>query len=66
MKIQECCEGMKTMLSENTFAISSISKKGWIKIIEHNGTMELEKDPKLHNYDITHCPFCGVQIEYDN
>ncbi|WP_458744138.1 hypothetical protein [Candidatus Nitrosocosmicus sp. T] len=53
------------MLSENTFTISSISEKGWIKIIEHDGTMELGTDPKLHNYDITHCPFCGVQIEYD-
>lgn len=57
------CDGMKTMRSENRFAISSISEKGWIKIIEHNGTMELGKDPKLHNYDINHCPFCGVQIE---
>lgn len=63
MKIRECCDGMKSMIRENTFWISNISQKGWIKVIEHDGTMELGKNPKLHNYDITHCPFCGVQIE---
>jgi len=54
---------MKTMIKENTFWISSISQKGWLKVIEHDGTMGLNIDPKLHNYDITHCPFCGIQIE---
>lgn len=63
MKVQECCDGMKTMIKENTFWISSISQKGWLKVIEHDGTMGLNIDPKLHNYDITHCPFCGIQIE---
>ena len=63
MKVQECCDGMKTMIKENTFRISSISQKGWLKVIEHYGTMGLNIDPKLHNYDITHCPFCGIQIE---
>lgn len=63
MKIRECCDGMKTMIKENTFWISNISQKGWLKVIEHNGTMELGINPKLHNYDITHCPFCGNQIE---
>ena len=62
MKVQECCDGMKTMIKENTFWISSISQKGWLKVIEHDGTMELIIDPKLHNYDITHFPFCGIQI----
>ncbi len=51
------------MIKENTFWISSISQKGWLKVIEHDGTMGLNIDPKLHNYDITHCPFCGIQIE---
>jgi len=63
MKILECCDGMKTMIKENTFSISNISQKGWLKVIEHDGTMELGTDPELHNYDITHCPFCGTQIE---
>lgn len=63
MKIRECCDGMKTMMRENTFWISTISQKGWMKVIEHDGTMELGTDPKLHNYDIIHCPFCGIQIE---
>jgi hypothetical protein len=63
MNIRECCDGMKTMLSENTFVISNISHKGWLKVIEHDGTMQLGKDPNLHNYDITHCPFCGLVIE---
>jgi len=63
MKIRECCDGMKTMIKENTFWISDISQKGWMEVIEHDDTMELGKDPKLHNYDITHCPFCVVQIE---
>lgn len=63
MKIRECCDGMKTIIRENTFWISTISQNGWIKVIEHDGTMELGKDPKLHNYDITYCPFCGVKIE---
>jgi hypothetical protein len=64
MKIRECCDGMKTMIRENTFWISSISQKGWLKVIEHDGTMELGIDPKLHNYDIIYCPFCGIQIEW--
>lgn len=51
------------MLSENTSTISNISQKGWIKVTEHDGTMQLEKDPKLHNYNITHCPFCELCIE---
>ena len=63
MKIRECCDGMKTMIRENTFWISNITQKGWMKVLEHDGTMELGKDPKLHNYDIIHCPFCGFQIE---
>lgn len=63
MKIRECCEGMQNMLKENTFSVSNISQKGWIKVIEHDGTLELGKDPKLHNYDIIHCPFCGIKIE---
>jgi hypothetical protein len=63
MKIRECCDGMKTIIKENTFRISTISQKGWMKVIEHDDTMVLGKDPKLHNYDVTHCPFCGVQIE---
>ena len=63
MKIRECCDGMKIMIAENTFAISTISQKGWMKVLEHDGTMELGKDPKPHNYDITHCPFCGVMVE---
>ncbi len=63
MNIRECCDGMKTMLSENTFTISNISQKGWLKVIEHDGTMQLGRDPKLHNYDITHGPFCGLCIQ---
>jgi hypothetical protein len=63
MKVQECCDGIKSMIKENTFAISSISQKGWLKVIEHDNTMELGIDPKLHNYDITYCPFCGTQIK---
>lgn len=63
MKVQECGDGMKTMIKENTFWISNISQKEWLKVIEHDGTMELIIDPKLHNYDITHFPFCGIQIE---
>jgi hypothetical protein len=63
MKVQECGDGMKTMIKENTFWISRISQKEWLKVIEHDGTMELIIDPKLHNYDITHFPFCGIQIE---
>jgi hypothetical protein len=63
MNIRECCDGMKTMLSENTFAISNISQKGWLKVIEHDGTMQLGENPRLHNYDITHCPFCGLYIK---
>lgn len=63
MKIRECCDEIKTMIKENTFWISSISQKEWIKVIEHDGTIELGSDPKLHNYDITNSPFCGIQIE---
>jgi len=63
MKIRECCDEVKTMIKENTIWISSISQKEWIKVIEHDGTMELGSDPKLHNYDITNSPFCGIQIE---
>jgi predicted nucleic acid-binding Zn ribbon protein len=63
MRIRECCDGMRIMIRENTFCISNISQKGWMKVIEHDGTMELGNEPKLHNYDITHCPFCGVKIE---
>jgi hypothetical protein len=63
MRIRECCDGMKTMIKENIFWISNISQKGWLKVLEHDGTMELRIDPKLHNYDITHYPFCGIQIE---
>ena len=37
MKIRECCDGMKTMIRENAFWISSISQKGWLKVIEHDG-----------------------------
>jgi hypothetical protein len=63
MKILECCDEIKTVIKENTFWISSISQKQWLKVIEHDGTIELGSDPKLHNYDITHSPFCGIQIE---
>lgn len=54
---------MKTMIKENTFTVSSISKKGCLKAIEHDSTIRLGSDPKLHNYDTTHCPFCGIQIK---
>jgi len=30
-------------------------------MVEHDGFIELRKDPN-YNYDITHCPFCGVVI----
>lgn len=63
MDIKECCEGMKEMIEHNTFLISSISGKGWVKLIEHDGTLDLGKEPVLHNYDITYCPFCGMKIE---
>ena len=63
MKIQECCKEMKTMIKENTFAISSISQKGWLKVIEQDNTMELGTNSKLHNYDTTYCPFCGIQVK---
>ena len=41
MNIRRCCDGMKTMISENTFEILNISQKGWLKAIEHDGTMQL-------------------------
>ena len=63
MNIRECCNGMKTMLKEKTFSVSGISRKGWIKVIEHDGSLELGENPKHHNYDITHCPFCGTKLQ---
>ena len=51
------------MIRENTFWISNISQKGWMKVLEHDGSNGIGKESKLHNYDITDCPFCGIQIE---
>jgi hypothetical protein len=52
------------MLSDNTFSASSISNKGWMKVIEHDGTMNLGENPIHHNYNnISYCPFCGSKIE---
>jgi len=54
---------MKAMIVENTLTISSIGQKGWLKVIEHKSMMESGSYPKLHNYDITSCAFCGILIK---
>ena len=64
MSIRECCSAMTTMLTDNTFKASSISKKGWMKVLKHNGTMNLGREPIHYNYDnISYCPFCDSKIE---
>jgi hypothetical protein len=46
LKIRECCDGIKTMIRENTFRISNISQKGWMKVLEHDGINGIGKRSK--------------------
>jgi hypothetical protein len=64
MNIKECCEGLKDLLEFEGFLVSSQSKKGWLKIAKHDGTMDLDKCPPLRSFDVVEfCPFCGAKIE---
>ena len=46
IKIRECRDGMRIMTRENTFWISNIFQKGWMKVLEHDGTNGIEKRSK--------------------
>jgi hypothetical protein len=46
MKIRECRDGIKTTVRENIFWISNISQKGWMKVLEHDGTNGVGKRSK--------------------
>lgn len=63
-KLKECCVGMSCMLKDNTLTISDISKRGWIKVLVHDGTTGLGLNPIAKDYEnISYCPFCGKRLE---
>ena len=63
-QIKECCIGMASMLNDKTLTISDISKRGWIKVLVHDGTTGLGLNPVAKDYNnISYCPFCGNRIE---
>lgn len=63
VRINVCCPGMGSMISDRTINKSSSSNLYWIKALEHDETENLPLKPILHNYNgIKYCPFCGDVI----
>jgi hypothetical protein len=64
LDIKECCSGMRSMISDGTLYIDSMTNLGWIKSLKHDGTEELGNNPVVVNYNIIkYCPFCSSEIQ---